>query len=151
MNHQNIVLVVSVTIYKNSKVFIIQETKPKAFKKWNFPSGRIEIGEDILKAARREVKEETGYDVELISTSGIYNFKSQTNDHVILFHFTAEIIGGAFILRENEISDSKWIRLEDLLKFKDNDLREKEVNSQIINNLLNKNLHDIDLFNKKLF
>ena len=65
MNHQNIVLVVSVTIYKNSKVFIIQETKPKAFKKWNFPSGRIEIGEDILKAARREVKEETGYDVKL--------------------------------------------------------------------------------------
>jgi 8-oxo-dGTP diphosphatase len=45
--------------------------------KWNFPSGRIELGEDILDAARREVKEETGYDVKITGTTGIYNFYQQ--------------------------------------------------------------------------
>lgn len=151
MNQEHIILVVSVTIYKNEKVLIVQETKPIAFNKWNFPSGRIEYGEDIQKAAIREVKEETGYDVKLTNTTGIYNFKSATNNQVILFHFTSEMIGGSIHLREKEISASKWIRLENLLTFKESDLREKDVLIQIIHNLIHKNFHPIDLFNDKLF
>lgn len=35
-------------------------------KYWNFPKGHIEAGETEEKAARREVKEETGLDVEIM-------------------------------------------------------------------------------------
>jgi 8-oxo-dGTP diphosphatase len=41
------ILLVSVTIYEGDKVLIIKESKAIA-NKWNFPSGRIEYGEDIF-------------------------------------------------------------------------------------------------------
>jgi len=74
MTQNEIVLVVSVSIIKNNEVLMIKEDKPSAINKWNFPSGRIEQGEGILSASCREVKEETGYDVKLSKTTGIYNF-----------------------------------------------------------------------------
>lgn len=41
------VLVASVSIMQENKVLMIQETKPAARNKWNFPSGRLEPGEYI--------------------------------------------------------------------------------------------------------
>ena len=80
MTQNEIVLVVSTSILQEGKVLMIKENKPIVKNKWNFPSGRVEKGEDILAAACREVKEETGLDVNLTHTTGIYNFASST-DH----------------------------------------------------------------------
>ncbi|RXJ04461.1 NUDIX hydrolase [Anaerobacillus alkaliphilus] len=150
MSQNSIVLVVSVTIFNNDKVLIIKENKPKAVGKWNFPSGRIEYGEDILYSARREVKEETGLDVKLTGTTGVYNFISGTNDQVIMFHFTGEVTGGSVNLEEDEITGYKWIRLKDLLTYEDEDLREHGAIRQIIDNLLDGNSHSIKMYNEQL-
>jgi 8-oxo-dGTP diphosphatase len=48
MLQNEFVLVVSVSVTRNDEVLIIRENKPTAMNKWNFPSGRIEYGEDIL-------------------------------------------------------------------------------------------------------
>jgi len=53
MSQNGIVLVASVSIFSDDKVLIIKENKPAAINKWNFPSGRIEYGEDILYSARK--------------------------------------------------------------------------------------------------
>jgi 8-oxo-dGTP diphosphatase len=151
MSQDGIVLIGSVSIFDNDKVLIIKENKPTAVDKWNFPSGHIEYGEDILFSARREVKEETGLDVKLIGTTGVYNFISNTNDQVILFHFIGEITGGTLNLEEDEITDSKWIQVNDLLAFEKEDLRESHVIKQIINNLLEENIYSISVFNEHLF
>ncbi|MDQ1914318.1 NUDIX domain-containing protein [Paenibacillus sp. GD4] len=65
MTKSGIVLVASVSVLCVNKVLLIKENKPPVRDKWNFPGGRIEQDEDILDAARREVKEETGYDVDI--------------------------------------------------------------------------------------
>jgi len=44
MTQNGIVLVVSISVFKDDKVLIIKENKPPAIE-WNFPSGRIEYGE----------------------------------------------------------------------------------------------------------
>lgn len=79
MSQNDIVLVVSVSVMKDNKVLLIKENKPSAYNKWNFPSGRIESNEDILEAAMREVKEETGLEIKFLNTTGVHNFKSETN------------------------------------------------------------------------
>ncbi|WBL13162.1 NUDIX hydrolase [Sutcliffiella sp. NC1] len=150
MSQDGIVLVASVSIFSDDKVLIIKENKPTALDKWNFPSGRIEYGEDILYAARREVKEETGLEVNLIGTTGVYNFISNTNDQVILFHFIGEVTGGSLNLAEGEVSDSKWINVNELVTFENQDLREPCVIKQIVDNLLKENIHSISLYNKQL-
>lgn len=150
MDQNSIVLVVSVSILNDEEVLIIKENKPTAFDKWNFPSGRIEYGEDILNAARREVKEETGFDVKLNNTTGIYNFISSTNNQVILFHFTGEVTGGSLNLEEDGILDSKWIKLNDLMKFDNIEIREASVLKKIVDNLLKENLYSISIYSENL-
>jgi 8-oxo-dGTP diphosphatase len=150
MTQNGIVLVVSVTIIKDNKVLMIKENKPSAINKWNFPSGRIEHKEDILNAACREVQEETGYDVRLTGTTGIYNFISSSNHQVILFHFTGKIAGGSLRIEENEIVDSIWIKVSELMKLDNGELRDPSVLKQIINNVLNKNIYPLPVFNEQL-
>ncbi|WP_226673479.1 NUDIX hydrolase [Rossellomorea aquimaris] len=151
MSQDGIVLIASVSILSNDKVLLIKENKPTAVLKWNFPSGHIEYGEDILYSAQREVKEETGLDVKLISTTGVYNFISNTNHQVILFHFIGEVTGGTLYLQEDEITDSKWITIKDLLAFENEELREPHVLKQILTNLLEDNIYSIRVINEQLF
>ncbi|OCA90436.1 DNA mismatch repair protein MutT [Bacillus sp. FJAT-27225] len=150
MTEKPIVLVVSVSIIKDEKVLMIKETKPSAPNKWNFPSGRIEKGEDIPSAAKREVKEETGLDVELIYTTGIYNFISSSQDQVIMFHFVGQVTGGSIYLGEDGIIDSNWVELSDLAKFNGEELRNPYVIKQITNSLLSKNYYSIHLYHKQI-
>ncbi|CAH2716197.1 hypothetical protein BACCIP111895_03381 [Neobacillus rhizosphaerae] len=150
MTQNSIVLVVSVSIINGDEVLIIKENKPFAINKWNFPSGRIEYKEDILEAACREVKEETGFDVKLTGTTGVYNFISSSNDQVILFHFTGEITGGSLKIEEDVIIDSKWIMVSELMKFDNNELREPSVIRQIVDRLVNQNIYSISVFNEQL-
>ncbi|MDX1771041.1 MAG: NUDIX domain-containing protein [Planococcaceae bacterium] len=150
MLQDGIVLVASVSIFNDDKVLIIKENKPTALDKWNFPSGHVENGEDILYSAQREVKEETGFDVKLIGTTGVYNFVSNTNNQVILFHFVGEVTGGSLNLEEDIISDSKWIKVNELVTFGNNDLREPSLMKQIINNLLQDRVHPISVYNEQL-
>lgn len=150
MLQKGIVLVASVSIISEDEVLIIKESKPTATDKWGFPSGHIEYGEDILDAAQREVEEETGLEVRLISSTGVYNFVSSTNDQVILFHFIGEVTGGSLQLEE-KITDSKWIKLDDFAKFKNEDVREPMVVKQIIDNLIKESVSPINMFNEQLF
>ncbi|MEH7342389.1 NUDIX domain-containing protein [Bacillus sp. JJ1532] len=150
MTQNEIVLVVSVSIFRDNKVLVIKENKPFAINKWNFPSGRIENREDILNAACREVREETGLDVKLTGTTGIYNFISSSNHQVILFHFIGEVTGGILKLEEEEIVESKWMTLPEILSFKDQDLRDANVIKQIVNRLLKEKIHSITIFNEQL-
>jgi ADP-ribose pyrophosphatase YjhB (NUDIX family) len=150
MSQNEIVLVAIVSIFSDDKVLIIRENKPAAFNKWNFPGGHIEYGEDILYSARREVKEETGFDVNLIGTTGVYNFISSSNNQVILFHLIGEVAGGSLNLEEDEITDSKWIKITELATFENENLRESNVIKQILDNLLKKNFHSMSMFNNQL-
>lgn len=150
MTDKQIVLVASVSIIKDEEVLMIKENKPNVINKWNFPSGHIEMGEDIPYAARREVKEETGLDVELTYTTGVYNFISSSKDQVILFHFVGQVIGGSINLEEDEIIDSAWVKVSELVKADDDKLRDPSAIKQIANCLVKKNYHPISVFHKQI-
>ena len=40
---------------------------------WSFPSGYVDVGEALTEAARREVREETGLDVDIGPLVGVYD------------------------------------------------------------------------------
>ncbi|MMZ63660.1 hypothetical protein D1872_259290 [compost metagenome] len=75
---------------------------------------------------------------------------SRTNNQVILFHFIGEMTGGVLKLEEDEISDSKWVQVNELAKIENEDLREPGVLKQIIDNLLQNKVHSISMYNEPL-
>ena len=144
------ILVVSVSIIKDKELLMIEEKRDSGINQWNFPSGRIEKNEDIMVAAIREVKEETGLDVELLLTTGVYNFTSDSSDQVILFHFIGEIVSGEVSLREEAITYFKWVHSRDILAMTDGSLRNAKVIRQITKNIINRNFYSTALFNRDL-
>lgn len=78
---------------------------------YTFPGGRVEYGETLEEAAIREVKEETGLDVEL---EGIFSiseaFFTEIEHHTIFFTFTGKIVGGELVITyPDEIEEIIWM------------------------------------------
>ncbi|MBV9691101.1 MAG: NUDIX domain-containing protein [Ktedonobacteraceae bacterium] len=58
---------------------------------WNLPGGGMEVGETVDEALRREVREETGLEVELEQLVGVYS-KPQKQEVVLTFR--CRVTGG---------------------------------------------------------
>lgn len=81
--------------------------------KWGFLGGMVEFGESVEEAAVREVKEESGLDVEVTSLYGVYSkyFAEYTNGdkaQPIVHMFKARIIGGELIDKNDETLELKF-------------------------------------------
>lgn len=74
---------------------------------WTIPGGAMEIGETLSQTAVREVKEETGLDVQPVSVVGIYS----SPQHVVAYDdgevrqqfsvcFVCELLGGDIEISE---------------------------------------------------
>ncbi|MGG4090984.1 NUDIX hydrolase [Paenibacillus lautus] len=150
MTKNGTVLVVSVTLVQGDQVLIIQENKPSVRDTWNFPGGRIEPGETMFEAAIREVKEETGYEVQLTGTTGVYQFLSSLNHHVVMFHFAGIVTGGSLELGAGEIKDCRWVTLHDILADDSMNFRDAEVMRQILESLRKGVQYPLELFHPSL-
>lgn len=58
---------------------------------WNLPGGGVEANEAPWECVIREVKEETGLDVQVESLAGVYSKRNETD---IVFSFICKVIGG---------------------------------------------------------
>ena len=76
---------------------------------WSFPKGHVEAGESERQTALREVREETGLRIKLVSGfrhSVEYAPKPGVQKQVV--YFLGYEIGGLLRPQEEEISELKW-------------------------------------------
>jgi len=78
----------------------------------NLPGGGVESGESPWQAMIREVKEETGLDVEITKLVGVYT-KSNKDD--VVFSFECKVISWEITLNE-EAQEIKYFAFQDFPK-----------------------------------
>lgn len=95
------------------RVLLCQQTY--GHRLWGLPGGRIRPGESPVHAAVRDIREETGTDVELIDLVGLYTLTSNAqagDDHELpdlLVHvFRARISGEATLNAPGRICRLGW-------------------------------------------
>jgi ADP-ribose pyrophosphatase YjhB (NUDIX family) len=64
---------------------------------WNLPGGGVEANESPWECVIREVKEETGLDVQVESLAGVYSKRNSTD---IVFSFICKVIGAKITLTD---------------------------------------------------
>jgi 8-oxo-dGTP diphosphatase len=88
---------------------------PHAHGKWQFPGGGVEFGEHPIETVHREVKEEVGLAISLITKHPlIYSHVFETvQRHIILFGFPARFVSGTIdITKDEETADAAWFTYE---------------------------------------
>ena len=101
-------------IFDNQNRLLLQ--KRSDCEKWGFLGGMVESGESVSETAVREVKEESGLEVEITSLFGVYSkyFAEFTNGdqaQPIIHMFKAKVTGGELIEKNEETLELKYFDL----------------------------------------
>ncbi len=84
-------LAVGVIIAQDGAILLNRRDIEPGRGRWSFPSGYVDLGESVTDAARREVKEETGLEVEIGPLVGVYD---SPNRPVVFIVYSASIVHG---------------------------------------------------------
>ncbi len=79
---------------------------------WEWPGGKLAPGEDFISGLRREVREESGLEIEFTGLAGATEHEMPTV-RVVLLCLMARPAGGELRL-SHEHDDQGWARLDDL-------------------------------------
>jgi 8-oxo-dGTP diphosphatase len=105
-----------ITRDSDEKILICQRRKEQALPlKWEFPGGKIEIGEQPIAALKRELDEELGIDAEIGEelTRFVHNYKNGGGVELAFFRvraFSGELTNRIF-------RDVRWVTRESLPQF----------------------------------
>lgn len=89
---------------------------------WVFPGGQVEVGENLMDALSREIKEESGIDVAVAYLIGVYSNTGMYKWHdgvtdvptKVMFDFVCKPVGGELGISE-ETTESGWIAKDKVL------------------------------------
>ena len=108
--------VVDCLVEKDGKFLLVREGRPGRSGLYNLPGGHVEGTETLAEAAVREVKEESGYVVEVTGFVGIYQsifVAKQLNVSVPVFH--GQVVSGASRITE-EHPEVRWVAADEFLE-----------------------------------
>jgi 8-oxo-dGTP diphosphatase len=99
-----------VLIEKDGQVLLGRRSGNYGAGKWGLPQGFIEFDEDFLTAAIREVKEETGLDVEIRSIISVVSNFLSPRLHTLAIVLLARVIGGE-LCAADDLEALEWFPL----------------------------------------
>lgn len=104
-----------VLIFKDKKVLLGKRKNAHGAGEYAFPGGHLEFMESFEDCARREVREETGIEIENIRFQYLGNITSYGNKHYVQIMLMADWKeGDAKVLEPEKCEAWEWFDLESL-------------------------------------
>ena len=81
------------------EVLLIRRANPPRQHEWSLPGGKVEFGEPLRAALHREVREETGLEIEILGLVDVAELitagaEAGTRLHYVLVDFSARVLAG---------------------------------------------------------
>jgi len=87
---------------------------------WSIPGGALELGEGLADGVRRELKEETGLEVEPLEVVAAFDRITREGKrvkyHYVIVDYVCRLKGGR-LKPASDVVDARWVRREDLPKY----------------------------------
>ena len=103
--------VVAAIIVKDDEIFITQRGYGDYKDMWEFPGGKIELGEALENALIREIKEELSVTIKVGKWIGTIEHDYPTF-HLVMHTFLCSITSGELELKEHEAA--RWITIKEM-------------------------------------
>ena len=106
-------LAASAAIVRDGKILVVRRARPPANGLYTLPGGVVEVGETLMEAVAREVREETALEIEPVALAGfretiVRDADSRVERHFIILCFASRWRAGDLVLNE-ELSEARWL------------------------------------------
>ncbi|WP_442498521.1 NUDIX hydrolase [Methylobacter sp. sgz302048] len=103
---------------RQNQVLLIKRNQPPAMGLWSIPGGKLEAGESLTEACKREIKEETGLETDIKNIVAVVERRIE-NFHYVIIDYLALLIDEeqAVPIAQSDIADAKWVNLENLADY----------------------------------
>lgn len=101
-------------IYDDKGNVLVQNRRKKNWRGVAFPGGHVEKGESLVLSVIREIKEETGLDIESVRLCGVKEWFDGEVRSMVFFYKTNQFSGE---LRDSEEGEVFWVPVEKLSEY----------------------------------
>ena len=104
-------------VYKDERILLAKRAKEPNKGKWTIPGGRVELGETVYEAGKREVVEECAVEIEIerlfdIADSIIHDAEGRISYHFVTIYLLARYKSGKIQAR-SDAEDVGWFTLDE--------------------------------------
>ena len=119
---QQPVVSVGAVIVDGGRVLLIKRGQPPLQGRWSLPGGVVEIGETLQEALAREVREETGLEIEVGPVVEVLDRIEREDDNRIEYHYVIIdyrcLVRGGRLACGSDADDARWVSASDVASFK---------------------------------
>ncbi len=89
------------------RVLLIRRARPPHAGRWSIPGGKVGTGETLAAAVARELREETGLEVE-VGPLALWLERIVPGFHYVILDFLAREVGGT-LRAGDDATDARWV------------------------------------------
>jgi 8-oxo-dGTP diphosphatase len=103
---------------KHHQVLLIKRNQAPAQGLWSIPGGKLEPGESLVEACRREYYEETNLEVEVKQIVAVVERRLE-GFHYVIVDFYVELVDEdkCIPVAQSDVADAKWVSLDGLEQY----------------------------------
>lgn len=79
---------VGAVVLDGDRVLLVKRGRPPGLGRWSLPGGAQHLGETVHEAAHREVREETGVDIDILDLVEVLDSIERDETGRVLYHYT---------------------------------------------------------------
>ena len=112
-------------IVQDGRAVIVKRAHEPRKGEWSLPGGLVELGETLVEATKREIKEETGLDVHVGDVVEVFDrvhrLDGKIRYHFVIVDYFCRPIGGN-LRAGDDAADIAWVTAEELEGYGVNEL-----------------------------
>lgn len=103
--------VVAVIVDDEGRVLLTRRSIPPFQDLWVMPGGKIDLGEPILEALKREVHEEVRLEIEIEGLIDVFEHLTpgEENCHFVILYYRCRPLYCDIVHNEHEVAEAAWV------------------------------------------